>query len=91
MPTENHESQWKCLCDCGDYVVATGWHLTKGLVCSCGCMHSKGEYKIRHLLSENNISFEEQKTFSTCLSEKGKPLKFDFFVNNKYLIEYDGE
>ena len=32
-----------------------------------------------------------EKTFSTCINPKtGKQLRFDFYVNNKYLIEYDG-
>ena len=58
---------------------------------SCGCIISKGEYKIKQILQNNNISFEEQKTFDDLKSEKGFLLKFDFFVNKQYLIEFDGE
>lgn len=92
LPPENYESKWRCQCDCGNVVNnVTGWHLTKGIVNSCGCLISKGENKIKQLLIEHNIPFETQKTFDTCLSDKGYLLRFDFYVNNKYLIEYDGE
>lgn len=39
---------------------------------------------------EANIPFETQKTFNDCYFESGWPAKFDFFVQNKYIIEYDG-
>ena len=58
---------------------------------SCGCLISKGEYKIKQILQQNNIAFEEQKTFPDLKSEKGFLLKYDFFINNEYLIEFDGE
>ena len=59
---------------------------------SCGCLKSKGEEKIAKILSQNNISFEKEKTFDTCrFSETNKLAKFDFYVNNQYLIEYDGD
>lgn len=91
LPSENYESKWLCQCKCGNTIIATGWHLTKGIVKSCGCLYSKGEVKIRELLLANNIPFEEQKIFSTCKSENNVVLKFDFYINNKYLLEYDGE
>lgn len=91
LESQNNESRWRCQCDCGDIVDVIGWHLTKGLVSSCGCLVSRGEYKIKQLLKENNIIFETQKIFDTCLSKKGVPLRFDFYVDNKYLIEYDGK
>lgn len=41
---------------------------------------------------ENNIPFETQKSFENCIFEDTKrQAKFDFYVNNQYLIEYDGE
>lgn len=89
--SKNSETLWKCKCECGNEIIAVGWHLTRGLKNSCGCLKSKGEAKIRKLLDENNISYETQKKFSNCLSSKGNFLYFDFFINNKYLIEYDGE
>lgn len=36
-----------------------------------------------------NINYEVEKKFCTCKDQKELP--FDFFINNQYLIEYDGE
>ena len=53
---------------------------------------SSGEKIISEILFNNNISFVREATFGTCLFEDTKyPAKFDFYVNNKYLIEYDGK
>lgn len=91
LPSENLESRWLCQCDCGNKKEVVGWHLTKGIVNSCGCLLSKGEAKIQELLLEANIPFKTQATFEDCLSPNGNRLRFDFYVDNKYLIEFDGE
>lgn len=59
---------------------------------SCGCdMKSKGERKITELLSQANISFITEKRFADCVFEDTKrPARFDFYINNQYLLEYDG-
>lgn len=50
---------------------------------------SSGAKKIIMLLEENKINYETEKIFDSC---KGiRYLPFDFYVNNNYLIEYDGE
>ena len=59
--------------------------------CECWKKISKGELSIINLLIDNKIKFTQQQTFPTCLSPLGKLLKFDFFVENQYLIEFDGE
>lgn len=59
--------------------------------CDCYRFLSKGVIKIENILKENNIYYEKEKTFSDCLSPIGHQLKFDFYINNKYLLEYDGE
>ena len=44
------------------------------------------------VLENNNIEFEIQKTFPNCkFLDTGYEAKFDFFINNKYIIEYDGQ
>ena len=48
------------------------------------------EEKIAELLSKNNIPFEKQKTFNTCILPSGYKARFDFYVNNSFLIEFDG-
>lgn len=91
LRTENYESIWLCRCECGNFCEAIGWHLTKGLRKSCGCLRSKGELAIQTLLQEYNIPFVREKSFDTCrFPETGALARFDFYVNNEYLIEFDG-
>ena len=54
----------------------------------CG-NNSHGNTKIEQILKDNNISFIREKIFSTCKDKNTLP--FDFFVEEKYLIEYDGK
>lgn len=73
---------------------------------NCGCIHgdeplsleefilkkeckSKDEQRIYDLLTEHNIPFIYNKTFQDCIDKTYLP--FDFFVDNKYIIEFDGE
>lgn len=50
---------------------------------------SAGEKEIRYFLIKNNIIFEEQKRFRTCIDKKMLP--FDFYIPaHKILIEFDG-
>ena len=80
---------YNCLCQCGNYKNVRSDHLKSGKIISCGCYHrSKGEDKIKQILINNKIPFEEQKTFFDCRDQR--PLPFDFYVNNQYIIEYDG-
>ena len=81
---------WKCKCDCGRECFASTPSLIKGDKKSCGCISiSKGVERIIQLLQENNIPFEREKRFDDC--KDVYPLPFDFYVNNEYIIEFDGE
>lgn len=83
---------WECKCDCGNTTYISTHTLLSGGSRSCGCTKSHGEEKISNILAANNIEFYGQKNFSTCRFPDTKELaKFDFFINNQYLIEYDGE
>lgn len=82
---------WHCKCDCGQEKDVLGTSLRQHRSLSCG-LHSnisKGNVKISELLDEANINYEIEKTFPTCKDKKELP--FDFYVDNKYLIEYDGK
>ena len=81
---------WECLCDCGNKVYVTYHSLLSGNTQSCGCLKSKGEEKIIQLLQQNKISYETQKTFIDCCSPNGFNLRFDFYINNSFLLEFDG-
>lgn len=84
---------YTCKCDCGSIKDYRRNNLISGDSQSCGCLRiSHGELKIQQLLQEYNISFVKEKTFETCRNPKtNKNLRFDFYVNDQYLIEYNGK
>ena len=87
----NGEIYWHCKCDCGREKDVLSQSLRNGKSLSCGNHNniSKGNVKISELLDEAGIDYEIEKKFSSCKDERYLP--FDFYVDNKYLIEYDGE
>lgn len=85
---------WECLCDCGKTFEAPLKRLTNGQVSSCGCKKvlSKGELKIKNLLDEYNIHYTQQQTFEDCrFPDTNHYGFFNFFIDNSYIVEYDGE
>lgn len=90
-PEKNQNyTYWDCICDCGNIITVQSVNLISGDVQSCGCLKSVGESIIQKLLSENNIVFEQEKKFPTCKYESGYFARFDFYINNEFLLEYDG-
>ena len=82
---------WHCRCECGNEIDVLIGDLQSGHTTSCGCVKSKGELKIGQLLTENKIPFEKQKTFDSCRFQDTNQLaRFDFYVDNSYIIEFDG-
>ena len=82
---------WKCKCSCGTLKSISGPHLRKGNIISCGCVRSAGERRIAKILTELNLSYVKEKTFSDLVNVKtGNHLRFDFYVEDKYVIEFDG-
>lgn len=92
-PTEKRSGTsvvWQCQCDCGNITEVSAAHLTNHSIFSCGCLkQSYGEYKIEQILKQNNIPYKREYRFDSCKDQK--PLPFDFYVDNQYLIEYDGD
>ena len=89
----NGQVVWHCKCTCGKEIDVRSYNLISGNTFSCGCLkQSHGEYLIEQLLQKNNIQYEKEKTFSSCVFNDTKQLaRFDFYVNNQYIIEFDGE
>ena len=53
---------------------------------------SNGELAIIKLLKDNNIPFIHNKMiFKDCVLSTGGIARFDFYVNNSYVIEYDSQ
>lgn len=83
---------WKCQCDCGNIAYADTDVLVKGEKSSCGCLtQSKGEYFIENLLKENNLNYQKEYSFKDLVSLNGSKCRFDFYISNSYIIEFDGE
>lgn len=88
---DNGKILYLCQCECGNIVKVLRDSLVSGNTKSCGCLKSRGEDKISQIFRDNNILFEKEKTFDNCrFEDTNYPAKFDFYVNNQYLIEYDG-
>lgn len=84
---------WECTCSCGNTKLVSTSELTTGRVTSCGHdKRSKGAKIIEDILQENSISFVKEKCFPTCKFEDTNAFaRFDYYINNEFLLEYDGE
>lgn len=83
---------WECICECGNTCIKPINKLMIGEINSCGCLNSKGEMKIQKILEQHKISFEKQKYFDSCRVPKtGRVMYFDFYINDSFLLEFDGE
>ena len=56
---QNHKTYWKCVCDCGLTVIATGNNLRSGNTSSCGCLRrettsQRGIANMKHGESHSN-------------------------------------
>ena len=84
-----------CICDCGNHIILPISRVVGGYTKTCGkcsIYGSLGEEKVRNILKQNNITFEEQYKYDDLYFKDSRyKLRFDFYVNNEYLIEYDGE
>ena len=82
---------WHCRCECGKQKDVLSQSLRMGRSLSCGNHPniSRGNVKIAEILDEYEIPYELEKKFASCKDKTYLP--FDFFVDNKYLIEYDGK
>ena len=84
---------WICKCDCGNTTEVASSRLIGNYITHCGCetVASKGEEKIKNILNASNIHFETQKTFTGCrFPDTSHLARFDFFIDNRYIVEYDG-
>ena len=89
---KNKSLYWKCKCKCGNIAYVKTSDLITGKVKSCGCLRqTPGERKIIQILNEYNLSFDYEHKFEDFRSVSGHYYRFDFYVNDKYCIEFDGQ
>ena len=87
-PIEKYGAKtWLCKCDCGGLIYVKGSNLRNGGTTSCGCVKSLGEERIATQLQELKIPFIR----NYKIEINNSLYFFDFFVENKYFIEFDGE
>lgn len=82
---------WNCICDCGNYHKTTAEMLLGGKCKSCGCVHSRGNQKVKEILQDMNICHIPE---YFVYIDKTR-YAFDFAILNDNndvvcLIEYDG-
>ena len=87
---------FECDCDCGNSTILPRYSLVGNRTHSCGCIVSIGESNIKKILSNANITYKPQQSFSDLKSDVGGLLLYDFGILNNdgqvvRLIEFDGE
>lgn len=88
--SKNRKAYWMCQCDCGNQKEISAEALKRGNTMSCGCLkQSHGEFVIEQLLKTNNISYIKE--YAAFKYENNSAARFDFYINNKYFIEFDGQ
>lgn len=81
---------WKCQCDCGNIHYASTENLLGNNVQSCGCLHSRGNQKIKNILQQNNILFIPE--YPIRINNINYYFDFALLKDNQIycFIEYDG-
>lgn len=83
---------WECLCSCGRIHYVAANELKAHRIESCGHdKDSKGVRRIKYILDDNNIPYQTEKTYNDLKTSLGGTPRFDFWINNEFLLEYDGE
>lgn len=67
-PSKNKRTYWLCKCDCGNEVIKCGRDLSQGDSNSCGCLHSKGEAKLKSILNSLEIEYQSEYSFKDFLT-----------------------
>lgn len=91
--TENKQVLWKCKCLlCNGITYKTTNALTSNIAKNCGCeKESRGVYLVKKILTTNNIPYVAEKTYKDCKNEYNAALRYDFYINNHFLLEVDGQ
>ena len=77
------------ICECGNSSKIAYRYFQQGQRCGCLRVKSKGEVAIKNILEKLNLQCITQHKYSDCKNKK--ILLFDFFVNNKFIVEFDGK
>lgn len=91
--TENNYAYWAFQCDCGNpepFITKVAYVYSHDVTHCPKCSKTRwlGPKKIQDILNANRIPYTIEKTFDGC--EYKRKLRFDFFVEDSYCIEYNG-
>lgn len=89
--TKDNKIQWNCRCACGKEKIIRGASLISEATQSCGCLSmSHGEFKIKEILTDNNIKFIQE--YKPNAVDLFKEARYDFYIPSlNVLIEFDGK
>ena len=86
---QDKQTYWICECDCGNITSIYAGSLQRGLTKSCGCLkQSYGTFVIEKFLQELNLPYTKE---YYVVDKNGNKFYFDYYVNNEYIIEFDGQ
>ena len=92
--SELDKQTFLCSCDCGNMFKTSKRALLQNISTHCGCSRpiSKGENKVRELLTTNNINFICEYYFQDLkFIDTNRCPKFDFYLPDfNCIIEFDG-
>ena len=77
---------WECRCDCGCTTYVSAANLKGGSTNSCGCITSKGNFKVTQLLTQNNILFEKEYSFEDLMNTD---TNYKLFLDFAFLDEHN--
>jgi len=67
-------SKYRCLCECGQYVISSGNSLRQGNTKSCGCLHRLGNNR-KHGVHEKGGYYSWQHMKDRCTNPQNKNYK----------------
>lgn len=83
------KSKLKCKCPNNHICAISPTHFKLNIRCTeCNNNKSHGELDIKKYFDTNNINYVKEAKFKDCKYKQELP--FDFYVNNHFLIEFDG-
>ena len=85
---KNALQKLKYQCSCGDIGLTSLSDFRNGNRCGCLKNKSIGEIQIKFFLESLNLQYIFQKKYANCKNKR--QLSFDFLVDNKFIIEFDG-
>ena len=83
---KNNEYYYNCICDCGNRVEVSGKKLFNGETTSCGCINSKANMRMAHLLDKLKVPYKREYRFADCRDKSTLPFDFALFNNEGELI-----